>query len=245
MRIPSPVAIVVFVLMVVLVGPLEAKGGKGGGRGHACRNGRCGNHHSGGQDVTKHVTTQGQQPATKEVTSGKPNKNASAKPHKEQVAKEHAAKNKLASDKAANIEGSDEGTLYSKKEKQLANFQRQRDKKLAQAEHLREIAEINGDANLAADADRIEAHARQQYARKVTHLEKFGITDPALDLDGDGFADPYWPHVDPFDDPLGEELLGSELRGLDLLEDLLLDDPLGAAPSVLPLRREDASSHCD
>jgi hypothetical protein len=233
MRLPSPVAIVVFVVMAGLVGPLEAKAG---GRGQGCRSGCC-KHHGGGQVVTRHVVAPGQQPATKEVASGKPSKNASGKPDKEQAAKAHAAKAKVAGDKTANTDESDAGTLYDKKEKQLANFQRQRDKQLAQAEHLREVAQRNGDASLAADADRLAAQARERYARKVAHLEKFGITDPALDLDGDGFADPYWPHVDPFDDPLGEELLGSELREWDLLEDWLLDEPLGAAPGVLPLRR--------
>jgi len=43
-----------------------------------------------------------------------------------------------------------------------------------------------------------------------------------LDLDGDGFADPYVPDVDPLDDPLS---------------DPLLDDPLGTLESLLPFGR--------
>ena len=87
---------------------------------------------------------------------------------------------------------------------------------------LREIAERNGNANLLANADRMEAQAYEQYARKVSHLEKFGVTDPALDLDGDGFADPWTPDVDPLDDPLS---------------DPLLEDPLGTLQSLLPFGR--------
>lgn len=75
----------------------------------------------------------------------------------------------------------DAGTVANKKEKQLQLFQQQRDKKISQAEHLREIAERNGNANLAANADRMEAQALQQYADKAAHLQKFGVTDPTLD----------------------------------------------------------------
>ncbi len=267
MRFSILVAIVVFVCMLLLAGPAQGKGGKGnggGGRAHASKGGGGSNAHGSGQGGAKHQHAQ-----SKHV--GKPDKVANGKPDKEKLAKEHAAKakehaakekkekkvyDKIAKDKESrhddadvdvddpvtDTDGSDDDTLHNKKEKQLANFQRQRDKKLAQAEHLREIAERNGNANLAANADRMEAQAYEQYARKVSHLEKFGVTDPALDLDGDGFADPYWPHVDPLDDPLGEELLGSERRrlerrGLHLLQDSLLDDPLGTVQSLLPLRR--------
>jgi len=84
----------------------------------------------------------------------------------------------------------------NKKEKQLQLFQQQRDKKLAQADHLRHIAERNGNANLAANADHMEAQALQQYADKVGHLEKFGVTNPLLN---------------PDQPPVGDDLLGDNL----------------------------------
>jgi hypothetical protein len=89
----------------------------------------------------------------------------------------------------------DAGEAYNKKQKQLEIEQRNRDKRLAQAEHLRQIAERNGNPNLAANADRMEAFAYDHYARRVEHVEKFGVTDPTLD-----------PGVvtDPLIDPAGE-----------------------------------------
>jgi len=222
MRFPSPVAVVVFLLMLGLVGPVDAKGGKGGGGGggHVSRGGGQ-KAHGGGQGGSKHQVAQSKKPATDKVASGKP---AKEKVAKDKSAKEKTAKNSQddAEEPANDTDGSGETKAYNKKEKQLANFQRQRDKKISQAEHLREIAERNGNANLAANADRMEAQAHEQYARKVSHLEKFGVTDPELDLDGDGFADPYVPDVDPFDDPLS---------------DPLLDDPLGTIQSLLPFGR--------
>ena len=82
-----------------------------------------------------------------------------------------------------------------KKAKQLQLFQQHRNQKLAQADHLRQLAERNGNANLAANADRMEAQALQQYADKVRHLEKFGVTDPLLNpqqppVGGDLLSDP-------------------------------------------------------
>jgi len=217
MRFPSPVAVVVFLLMLGLVGPVDAKGGKGGGGGRVSQ--------GGGQKVqggsSKHQVAQSKKPATDRVASGKPAKDKVAK---DKVAKEKTAKDSQGDvdEPADDTDGAGETTPYNKKEKQLANFQRQRDKKLSQAEHLREIAERNGNANLAANADRMEAQAHEQYSRKVSHLEKFGVTDPELDLDGDGFADPYVPDVDPLDDPLG---------------DPLFEDPLGTLQSLLPFGR--------
>jgi hypothetical protein len=220
MRFPSPVAVVVFLLTLGLVGPVDAKGGKGGGGGRVSRGGAQ-KLHGGGQGDSKHEVAQSKQPATDKVASGKP--------AKEKVAKDKSAKEKTSQDsqgeadeQSGDEDAAGDATSHNKKEKQLANFQRQRDKKLSQAEHLRQIAERNGNANLAANADRMEAQAYEQYARKVSNLEKFGVTDPALDLDGDGFADPYVPNVDPLDDPLS---------------DPLLQDPLGTLQSLLPFGR--------
>jgi len=216
MRFPSPVAVLVFLLTLGLAGPVDAKGGKGGGGGGG-RVSRAGGQkaHGGGQGGSKHQLAHSKTPTTGKVASGKP--------AKEKIAKDKFAKEKTAKDAQGDVdEPAGDTTPYNKKEKQLANFQRQRDKKISQAEHLREIAERNGNANLAANADRMEAQAHEQYARKVSHLEKFGVTDPELDLDGDGFADPYVPDVDPLDDPLS---------------DPLLDDPLGTLESLLPFGR--------
>lgn len=88
------------------------------------------------------------------------------------------------------------GELLNPKQKQLLIEQRNRDKRLAQAQHLREIAERNGNANLAANADRMEAFAHEHYARRVAHWERFGVTDPALNPGG-GVLDPRLPDGDP------------------------------------------------
>lgn len=248
MRFPSPVAIVVFLVVVGLVGPVEAKPGKGGGGGRAqVSRGGGGKQHGGakthGQGGSKRELAQSKHGGPDKVTGGKSNKEKLAKgqaPH-EKTDKIKSDKSKTAKNAAEHehdgledpADDAGDTTPYNKKEKQLANFQRQRDKKLAQAEHLRQIAERNGNANLLANADRMEAQAYEQYARKVSHLEKFGVTDPALDLDGDGFADPWSPPtdpldplVDPLDNPLADELLADPLQ-----------DPLGTLQSLLPLGR--------
>jgi hypothetical protein len=55
---------------------------------------------------------------------------------------------------------------------------RNRDHRLATAEHLRQIAQRNGDAELAANADRMAASAQEHYLRRAQHLERFGTIDP-------------------------------------------------------------------
>ncbi len=195
MRFPLPAAVVVFFLILGLVGTVDARGGKGGGGGgHVSKGG--GQKFSGGPGgAPKHQVAPSHQPVKDKVASGKP-------------PKEKSAKDKSAKDKTGHSpedEADEVGEAPNKKEKQLANFQRQRDKKISQAEHLRQIAERNGNTNLAANADRMEAQAREQYAQKVSHLEKFGVTDPALDLDdGDAaLADPNALDAAPLADPLG------------------------------------------
>jgi hypothetical protein len=171
--------------------------------------------HHGGQAATdKHQVADGHKKPAKEkpVKDAKPDK--VAKPDKEhkhdKVAKDDRddADDDSADDDADSDgddtddsdtddgDGDGEPTPYNKKQKQLANFQRQRDKKLAQAEHLREIAERNGNTNLLANADRMEAQALDEYARKVAHLEKFGVTDPLLNPNG-GVIDPPAPPAVP------------------------------------------------
>lgn len=65
-------------------------------------------------------------------------------------------------------------------QQQLLIEQRNRDHRLAQAQHLRELAEKNGDANLAANADRMAAFAQEHYEQRVAQLGRFGVTDPTL-----------------------------------------------------------------
>lgn len=212
MRFPSLVSVVVFLLMLGLVGPVDARGGKGGGGGggHVSRGGGQKAPGGGQGGAGKHQAAQSHQPGKDKVAKGKPAKEQTAKekPAKDKTAKDKtatSAKEKTAEDSPGGDDApdGDADDADNKKEKQLANFQRQRDKKISQAEHLRQIAERNGNANLAANADRMEAQAHEQYAQKVSHLEKFGVTDPELDLDGDGLADPYVPRAAPLADPLG------------------------------------------
>ena len=66
----------------------------------------------------------------------------------------------------------------SRHQKQLLVEQRNRDQRLAQAEHLRQIAARNGDAELAANADRMAAFAEQHYQDRLAHLARFGVSEP-------------------------------------------------------------------
>ncbi len=66
----------------------------------------------------------------------------------------------------------------SRHQKQLLIEQRNRDQRLAQAEHLRQIAERNGDPELAANADRLAAFAQQHYQDRVAQLARFGVSEP-------------------------------------------------------------------
>lgn len=65
-------------------------------------------------------------------------------------------------------------------ERQLQIEQRNRDHRLGQALKLRALAEKNGNAELLANADRMEAQANQHYADRVEKLGRFGVTDPSL-----------------------------------------------------------------
>jgi hypothetical protein len=209
----------VLLLMLCLTGPVEAKGGKGRGGGHGKAT-LGGGGKGGGQRVAS-------RPAHQKTNDKIHDKHAGGKSDKKHVADgpkskkdKHTADHADEPDSLDSGDDSGEPTTYNKKEKQLANFQRQRDKKIAQAEHLREIAERNGNANLLANADRMEAQANSQYAKKVAHLEKFGVTDPTLDPGGD-VVDPL-PDGDPLvpgDDPLVVEPL---------------DEAVGAIRSLLP-----------
>jgi hypothetical protein len=81
-------------------------------------------------------------------------------------------------------------------QRQLTIEQTNRDRRIAQAQHLREIAARNGDAELAANADRLEAFANEHYQARVEHLSRFGVTDPNLPTDP-GTDQPPAPQPDP------------------------------------------------
>jgi hypothetical protein len=204
MRFLFPVAVVVSLLVLGLVGPAHARGGKGGGGGggHISRGGGQKSPSGGQGGDWKRQVSQSHEPTKDNV--------ARDKPAKERITKDKATKSAKAKSGADSPgdDGDEAVEANNKKEKQLANFQKQRNKKIAQAEHLRQIAERNGNANLAANADRMETQAHEQYAQKVSHLEKFGVTDPELELNGDGPTSPSVPDTGPLADPLGT------LRGL-------------------------------
>jgi hypothetical protein len=174
----------VLIVSLFVVSSVEAKGGRGGGGGNRGGGGGRG----GQQGGPKHT---GQQQArgggNKQTQSGGP---AATDKHSDKLANKPDKKTKTA-DAGKTTDGTD---TANKKQKQLEIAQRQRDKRLAQADHLREIAERNGNQNLADAADRMEEHAHELYQQRVDHLEKFGVTDPALDpgtvTDPGGLTDP-------------------------------------------------------
>src|SRR5215207_5488864 len=186
MRRPYLVIAVLMMLSMCLCEGAYArgKGGGGGGKGFGGGGKSVGGHGPKLSGPSSHAG--GSKQLAKDHA---PTKNKVTKEHaptKDKLAKEHGQPRQPKSDT--------DPLATNKKEKQLQLFQQQRDKKLAQADHLREIAERNGNANLAANADRMEAQALQQYADKAAHLEKFGVTDPLLN--------PELP-------PIGDDLLGN------------------------------------
>lgn len=148
---------VLTVLIGCLAEPVYAKGKGGGGGG-----GRGGKGFSGKQSFGRKASA----PVSR---SGG---------FKQQPAKD-LANDKLAKNRGPALgQSSGDELTANKNNKQPKLFQQHRDKRLSQADHLRQIAERNGNANLAANADRMEAQALQQYADKAARLEKFGVTDP-------------------------------------------------------------------
>jgi hypothetical protein len=179
--------IVVTALLLFAV-PAEARGGRGGGGGGRGRVSSGGGHGSGGPKWSNQqshngggepkVTEHGQKPAQ----GGK----QQAADERTQPGKD---KQPAKTARSTPTNAGDTSDAYNKKQKQLEIEQRNRDKRIAQAQHLREIGERNGNQNLLDNADRMEAFAHDHYARRVSHLEKFGVTDPTLDPGG-GLTDP-------------------------------------------------------
>ena len=95
----------------------------------------------------------------------------------EKMAKDKSAKEKKAPSPAsgAAVEGE---TAPLPKERQLANFERQRDAQIVRAKSLQHLALRKGDTNLAANASRMEAQANEEYAQKVLQLQQSDTTDP-------------------------------------------------------------------
>ena len=198
---------VVVLIIAVSPSPALGKGGKGGGKGGGGRpsfsGGRGGGGGGGGQKFTQQSKGGGGHVADKGgKAADKPTKDKLA--HESHDSKDHDSKDRDSKDKPSKdkpFSAKDGGTptntgeAYNKKQKQLEIEQRNRDKRLAQADHLRQIAERNGNENLMANADRMEAFAHDHYARRVSQLEKFGVTDPTLDPGG---------LLDPLVDPVGE-----------------------------------------
>jgi hypothetical protein len=189
---------------------LDARGGKGGGGGGGRGRASAGGGHGGGGPMwsgqqsrsgggSQRLTEHGHKPTAggKQQLTDHPKQSGKDKEHDK---KEHdkAARSALTTDPAGN--GTD---AYNKKQKQLAIEQQHRDKRLAQAQHLREIGERNGNQNLIDNADRMEAFAHDHYARRVSHLEKFGVTDPLLNPGG-GVTDPLLPGTGGLVDPVGD-----------------------------------------
>jgi hypothetical protein len=192
-------SLVMIVVSLAFAPPLEARGGKGGGGGQGRGGGGNGgggpkwsrqqSPSGGGQRLVEH----GQKPAqtSKPQFADKP-----SKPDKDEQQHDKHARSTSPNDPA-----SPPTDAYNKKQKQLAIEQQNRDKRIAQAQHLREIGERNGNQNLLDNADRMEAFAHDHYARRVSQLEKFGVTDPLLNP-GTGVTDPLLPGTNGLVDPL-------------------------------------------
>jgi hypothetical protein len=161
---------VVLVVSLFFVPSVEAKGGRGGGGGGNRGGGRSHGGKPGGPKFTAQPQQSPRGSGRKQVQSGRP---AASDKHASKPDQRSPLKDAGKSSESAETAGT--------KQKQLELAQRQRDKRLTQADHLREIAERNGNPNLAANADRMEAHAQELYQQRVDHLSKFGVTDPAID----------------------------------------------------------------
>jgi hypothetical protein len=198
---------VIVVVSLAFAAPLEARGGKGGGGGGRGRGNSGGGQggggpkwnrqtsHPGGGQRAAHHEHKPAHDAHKHQFADKP-----PKPDKDK--EKHEKPDKHARNTAVSDPANQPSEAYNKKQKQLAIEQQNRDKRIAQAQHLREIGERNGNQNLLDNADRMEAFAHDHYARRVSQLEKFGVTDPLLNP-GTGVTDPLLPGTNGLVDPLG------------------------------------------
>jgi hypothetical protein len=174
MRSLISVVCVVLVVSLMFVSPLEAKGGRGGGG-----NGRGGGGGRGGQQGGPKFSGQQQARGAGSNKQSQPGGHATTDKHSDKLASKPDKQDKKPTTTDAG-KVTDGTATNNKKQKQLEIAQRQRDKRLEQADHLRDIAERNGNQNLANAADRMEAHAHELYQQRVDQLSKFGVTDPAL-----------------------------------------------------------------
>lgn len=191
------------VASLVFAAPLEAKGGKGGGGGGG-GHGRAGSvsSHGGGPKWNRQSAHPGG--GTQRLADHPQKANHGVKPQladKPQKPDKDNGHEKHARSTSPTDPVGQSSDSYNKKQKQLAIEQQNRDKRIAQAQHLREIGQRNGNQNLLDNADRMEAFAHDHYARRVSHLEKFGVTDPLLNP-GAGVTDPLLPGTNGLIDPL-------------------------------------------
>jgi hypothetical protein len=73
---------------------------------------------------------------------------------------------------------------HLKEQEKLLKEQRQLDHKLAQAQYLRQLAQRTGNQQLLAEADRMEAQAREHYAQQLLKLADDGMIDPTANPGG-------------------------------------------------------------
>jgi len=66
------------------------------------------------------------------------------------------------------------------------NPERIRDQRLDQADHLRQVAEKNGNERLRTTADRMQANAEQQYVRQAGNVTQPGASNNTLPAENTG-----------------------------------------------------------
>jgi hypothetical protein len=155
------VSCLMFVLSLVLAAPADAKGGKGGngstnssrgnGQGGAVatrRSGQLDEEGDGEENQDENVSRVGSAPGASE-----------ARPMFRRGGFFRNLTNAWSAEQA------------------LQNERQQLDRRMAQAQQLREIAQRDGNLNLLASADRMEAEAIEHYSRRAAQL---GVTDPSL-----------------------------------------------------------------
>jgi hypothetical protein len=187
-----------FILSLTLAAPVDAKGGRGGGGGgrpsfggghgggggpsgggsHAGHGGNGGSHENGQDSDKQHHADHSDNHQGKEHGDDHDGNRHGDDEHQRSQSKNGAGQPTGPGGLVNNP------TNDLKKQQQLLIEQRNRDHKIAQAQHLREIAQRNGNQNLLANADRMEAQANAHYAQRVAQLEKFGVTDPTLTPSG-------------------------------------------------------------
>jgi hypothetical protein len=161
-----------FFMSFMLAAPVQAKGGRRGrttfgGSGERADQGDGRSNDQGEDDDdrgSRRPVSVAQRPTPAATTA-----------HSNPVATNTAANNS-----PANLHSVLKRSPAANNQQQQLLAEQKRDRMLADAQNVREIAQRNGNPNLLADADRMEAEALEQYADRVAQLEKLGLTKPAL-----------------------------------------------------------------